>query len=78
MAMVALVATVGGAALYYERNHSGGTSATTGVNRTPKVTIGTFTGVRPTVIDFSADGASAVTSIRWSAWGSARATGSGT
>ena len=79
-AIVMLLAAAGSVALYFGRNHSGGTP-TTGdgaPHSMPQVSIGSFTGRRPTVIDFSADGASAVTGIRWSTWSRSRAAGSGT
>jgi hypothetical protein len=37
-----------------------------------------FSGVRPSAIQFSADGGDVVTGIHWSSWGSRTATGRGT
>ena len=37
-----------------------------------------FSGVRPSAIQFSADGGDVVTGIQWSTWGSRTATGHGT
>jgi NACHT domain len=42
------------------------------------VFIGLFHGTKPTVIDFSSDGASTVHAIHWSSWGASVATGHGT
>jgi hypothetical protein len=43
----------------------------------PVVAIGTFTGRRPSEIDFSADGGNIVTGIRWLSWTGVSATGRG-
>ncbi|HEX6453225.1 MAG TPA: hypothetical protein VF060_27660 [Trebonia sp.] len=43
----------------------------------PVVAIGTFTGRRPSEIDFSADGGNIVTRIRWLSWTGSGATGRG-
>lgn len=43
----------------------------------PVVAIGTFTGRRPSEIDFSADGGNIVTGIRWLSWTGSGATGRG-
>ena len=37
-----------------------------------------YSGIRPSAIQFSADGGDVVTGIRWSSWGSRTATGRGT
>ncbi|HSZ39694.1 MAG TPA: hypothetical protein VK817_07035 [Trebonia sp.] len=44
----------------------------------PVVNIGTYTGRKPSEIDFSADGGNVVTGIRWQSWTARGATGHGT
>jgi hypothetical protein len=51
---------------------------TTTTSSPPTVTLGVWTGVKPTAVNFSADSGYYVTRITWSSWGSTQATGSGT
>jgi hypothetical protein len=44
----------------------------------PVVSIGTYTGRKPSEIDFSADGGNVVTGIHWQSWTAKGATGRGT
>jgi hypothetical protein len=44
----------------------------------PVVSIGTYTGRKPSEIDFSADGGNVVTGIHWQSWTAKGATGHGT
>src|SRR5262249_45109681 len=63
VSLLVLVAAGGSIALYYARRPADGAP-----RKVPHVSIGSFSGREPTVIDFSADGASAVTGIEWSTW----------
>jgi hypothetical protein len=60
------------------RASGGGPRVITSGGMRPKVAIGQFFGTEPSVIGFSADGASVVTGIRWTSWDAASATGTGT
>lgn len=44
----------------------------------PELIAGSWTGTKPSTIDFSGDGGNIVTGITWSSWGATGATGEGT
>lgn len=44
----------------------------------PQFKAGSYAGVRPKMIDFSADGTNVITGIRWSQWTMVKAVGTGT
>jgi hypothetical protein len=46
--------------------------------RLPTLIAGSWVGIKPTDIDFSADGGNVVTQLRWKSWGHNTAIGSGT
>ncbi len=44
----------------------------------PRLVVGSWSGIKPTTIDFSGDGGNVVTSIAWSSWTATQAVGQGT
>ena len=80
---VAAGGTILGIHLAGNHNKPGaGGTATSGTNSAssalPVLTAGSYTGIKPTQIDFSADAGNIVTGITWSSWTATTAIGSGT
>jgi serine/threonine protein kinase len=53
-------------------------SASSGVAPLPVLTVGSYSGTRPTEIAYSGDATNVVTGLHWSSWTGASATGTGT
>ncbi len=53
------------------------TSQTQAAAPLPRFSAGTYTGIKPSEIDFSGDGGNIVTRISWSTWTATRANGKG-
>ena len=54
------------------------TSASTGTQQLPVITVGSYSGMKPTEIAYSGDGTNVVTTITWASWTATGATGTGT